>query len=54
MLFDEMMWSPVLAIFNMHIKFAACPDDVHIAPVPPSSRAMCASKLSTVGFPSLE
>ena len=43
-------WSPALAMLNTAKKFAAWPDDVSMAAVPPSSSAILAATKSFVGF----
>ena len=44
------MWSPQPAMLNSAKKFAAWPEEVSMAAVPPSSAAILAATASLVGF----
>ena len=47
--FGETIANPALTVLDIE-KFAACPEDVSIAAVPPSSSAILAATWSFVGF----
>ena len=47
---EETMWSPQEQILNRAKKFAAWPELVSMAAVPPSNSAIFAATLSLVGF----
>ena len=47
---EETMWSPQFAMLKIAKKFAAWPEEVSIAAVPPSSAAILAATESQVGF----
>ena len=47
---EETMWSPQAQMLNRAKKFAAWPELVSIAAVPPSSAAIFAATMSLVGF----
>ncbi len=47
---EATMWLPASQILKRAMKLAACPDEVSMAAVPPSSAAIFAATLSFVGF----
>ena len=47
---EATMWSPFEAMLNSAKKFAACPEAVSMAAVPPSSAQIFAATMSQVGF----
>ena len=47
---DATTWSPADAILNIAKKLAACPEEVSIAAVPPSSSHILLATVSQVGF----
>ena len=50
MLLEATMWSPQEAMLNSAKKFAAWPEEVSMAAVPPSSAQIFAATASFVGF----
>ena len=46
----QTMLSPAEAMLSTASRFAACPEEVSIAPTPPSSAAILFSTISTVGL----
>ena len=47
---EQTMLSPAEAMFSTASRFAACPEEVSMAPTPPSSAAILFSTISTVGL----
>ena len=50
MVLEATMWSPASQILNRAKKFAACPLEVSMAAVPPSSSQIFLATMSQVGF----